>query len=144
MEDKVFCSDILDALTQDFFARKGNPIEEPAHVEEIKVSCHMKTIVLTFSAQVTTFADRPGYERTSSSLWKQREEYCASLIQKAWKVRSIIVIKHFGCPDFNFSWIAGAQKQSHRCHSEQGDFFYFFFLKLNSCPTGGGASHFRR
>merc|ERR550534_1744112 len=71
MEDKVFCSDILDALTQDFFARKGNPIEEPAHVEEIKV---------------TTFADRPGYERTSSSLWKQREEYCASLIQKAWKV----------------------------------------------------------
>ena len=41
MEDKVFCSDILDALTQDFFARKGNPIEEPAHVEEIKVE--MKT-----------------------------------------------------------------------------------------------------
>ena len=35
---------------------------------------------------MTTFADRPGYERTSSSLWKQREEYCASLIQKAWKV----------------------------------------------------------
>ena len=46
MEDKVFCSDILDALTQDFFARKGNPIEEPAHVEEIKVSDD--TIVLTF------------------------------------------------------------------------------------------------
>ena len=41
MEDKVFCSDILDALTQDFFARKGDPIEEPAHVEEIKVE--MKT-----------------------------------------------------------------------------------------------------
>ena len=88
MEDKVFCSDILDALTQDFFARKGNPIEEPAHVEEIKASRHMKTIVLTFSDQVTTFADRPGYERTSSSLWKQREEYCASLIQKAWKVHN--------------------------------------------------------
>merc|ERR1719458_71351 len=70
-EDKVFCTDILDSLTQDFFARKGNPIEEPPHVEEVKV---------------TTFADRPGYERTSSSLWKQREEYCASLIQKAWKV----------------------------------------------------------
>ena len=35
--------------------------------------------------QVTTFADRPGYERTSSSLWKQREEYCASLIQGAWR-----------------------------------------------------------
>ena len=101
MEDKVFCSDILDALTQDFFARKGNPIEEPAHVEEIKVSGNMmRTIDLTFlplplpmltflpNYQVTTFADRPGYERTSSSLWKQREEYCASLIQKAWKVRN--------------------------------------------------------
>ena len=35
--------------------------------------------------QVTTFADRPGYERTSSSLWKQREEYCAILIQQAWR-----------------------------------------------------------
>ncbi len=34
----VFCTDILDALTQDFFARKGNPIEEPSHVEEVKVS----------------------------------------------------------------------------------------------------------
>ena len=42
--------------------------------------------------QVTTFADRPGYERTSSSLWKQREEYCASLIQKAWKVKPNIVL----------------------------------------------------
>ena len=36
-ENMVFCTDILDALTQDFFARKGNPIEEPSHVEEIKV-----------------------------------------------------------------------------------------------------------
>ena len=36
-ENKVFCSDILDSLTQDFFARKGNAIEEPLHVEEIKV-----------------------------------------------------------------------------------------------------------
>ena len=34
---------------------------------------------------MTTFADRPGYERMSSSLWKQREEYCASLIQQAWR-----------------------------------------------------------
>ena len=35
--------------------------------------------------QVQAFSDRPGYERTSSSLWKQREEYCASLIQQAWR-----------------------------------------------------------
>ena len=34
--------------------------------------------------QVATFADRPGYQRISSSLWKQREDYCAGLIQKAW------------------------------------------------------------
>ena len=106
MEDKVFCSDILDALTQDFFARKGNPIEEPAHVEEIKVNhpdppdldglwwflkgVDYLTLMNFYSRghQVTTFADRPGYERTSSSLWKQREEYCASLIQKAWKVHN--------------------------------------------------------
>ena len=36
-DNMVFCSDLLDALTQDFFARKGNTIEEPLHVEEIKV-----------------------------------------------------------------------------------------------------------
>ena len=39
--------------------------------------------------QITTFSDRPGYLRTSSSLWKQREEYCASLIQKAWKFHKL-------------------------------------------------------
>ena len=33
----VFCSDLLDALTQDYFSRKGNSIEEPLHVEDIKV-----------------------------------------------------------------------------------------------------------
>ena len=36
-DNMVFCTDILDALTQDFFARKGNPIDEPPHVDEIKV-----------------------------------------------------------------------------------------------------------
>lgn len=36
-ENVVFCADILDALTQDFFARKGNAVEEPAHMEEVKV-----------------------------------------------------------------------------------------------------------
>ena len=34
----VCCTDILDALTQDFFARKGNPIDEPPHVDEVAVS----------------------------------------------------------------------------------------------------------
>ena len=36
-DNVVFCTDILDALTQDFFARKGNPVEEPPHVDEVKV-----------------------------------------------------------------------------------------------------------
>ena len=39
--------------------------------------------------QMTTFSDRPGYLRVSSSLWKQREDYCASLIQKAWKFHKL-------------------------------------------------------
>jgi len=74
-EDKVYCSDILDAITKDFFARKGGAMDDNMHVEDI---------------QVATFADRPGYERTSSSLWKQREEYCAALIQKAWKDHQVV------------------------------------------------------
>ena len=36
-------------------------------------------------SQVQSFSDRPGYERTSSSLWKQREEHCAKIIQTAWR-----------------------------------------------------------
>lgn len=39
--------------------------------------------------QVTTYLDRPGYQRVSSTLWKQREDYCASLIQKAWKFHKL-------------------------------------------------------
>ena len=66
----VFCADILDVLTQDFFARKGNPMDEKPHVEEVKVN---------------TFSDRPGYERVSSSMVRQREVYNASLIKRAWK-----------------------------------------------------------
>ena len=38
---------------------------------------------------MTTYSDRPGYLRVSSSLWKQREDYCASLIQKAWKFHKL-------------------------------------------------------
>lgn len=41
-DNAVFCTDILDALTQDFFARKGNPVEEPPHVDEIKVKVRKK------------------------------------------------------------------------------------------------------
>ena len=38
---------------------------------------------------MTTFSDRPGYPRVSSTLWKQREDYCAGLIQKAWKFHKL-------------------------------------------------------
>ncbi|CAH0724968.1 unnamed protein product, partial [Brenthis ino] len=62
--DMMFCVDILDALTKDFFARKGNPIEEPVEVGR---------------------PDEVGYEPVSSTLWRQREEYCARLIQHAWR-----------------------------------------------------------
>uniref|UniRef100_T1JEU7 Sodium channel protein n=1 Tax=Strigamia maritima TaxID=126957 RepID=T1JEU7_STRMM len=65
--DLLYCVDILDALTKDFFARKGNPIEEAGDLGEV-----VKT-------------DRPGYEVISSTLWRQREEFCARLIQKAWR-----------------------------------------------------------
>lgn len=64
--DMMFCVDILDALTKDFFARKGNPIEDPGDLEVGR-------------------PDEVGYEPVSSTLWRQREEYCARLIQHAWR-----------------------------------------------------------
>lgn len=66
--DMMFCVDILDALTKDFFARKGNPIEETGDIEGINQR-----------------PDEIGYEPVSSTLWRQREEYCARLIQHAWR-----------------------------------------------------------
>ncbi|EEB14510.1 sodium channel protein type 4 subunit alpha, putative [Pediculus humanus corporis] len=66
--DKMFCVDILDALTKDFFARKGNPIEETVELGEVQAR-----------------PDEAGYEPVSSTLWRQREEYCARLIQNAWR-----------------------------------------------------------
>ena len=62
-------------------------------------------------SQAALSADRPGYERTSSSLWKQREEYCAALIQRAWtefqvgiRVKGILHQKIFYCLNLIF-WI---------------------------------------
>ncbi|XP_039304554.1 sodium channel protein para isoform X19 [Solenopsis invicta] len=66
--DLMFCVDILDALTKDFFARKGNPIEETGDLGEVQAR-----------------PDEAGYEPVSSTLWRQREEYCARLIQNAWR-----------------------------------------------------------
>ena len=50
----------------------GNPVEETAELGE-----------------VTAHADRPGYEPISSTLWRQREDYCARLIQGAWRRRGL-------------------------------------------------------
>lgn len=66
--DMMYCVDILDALTKDFFARKGNPIEETGEIGEIAAR-----------------PDTEGYDPVSSTLWRQREEYCARLIQTAWR-----------------------------------------------------------
>lgn len=66
--DLMFCVDILDALTKDFFARKGNAIEETAELGEVQAR-----------------PEEAGYEPVSSTLWRQREEYCARLIQNAWR-----------------------------------------------------------
>ncbi|GFT37955.1 sodium channel protein para [Nephila pilipes] len=65
--DLVFCVDILDALTKDFFARKGHHIDESAELE------------------VVVPKEREGYKPISSTKTRQREIYCARIIQLAWR-----------------------------------------------------------
>ena len=67
--DKIF----TPACCENHF-RKGNPVEETAELGE-----------------VTAHSDRPGYEPISSTLWRQREDYCARLIQGAWRRRGLPV-----------------------------------------------------
>lgn len=66
--DLMFCVDILDALTKDFFARKGNPVEDNIELSDVQPR-----------------PNEVGYEPVSSTLWRQREEYAARLIQNAWR-----------------------------------------------------------
>ncbi|XP_071442957.1 sodium channel protein para-like [Hetaerina americana] len=66
--DLMFCVDILDALTKDFFARKGYPIEESTELGEVQ--SHPKEV---------------GHEPVSTTLRRQREEYCTRLIQNSWQ-----------------------------------------------------------
>ncbi|RWS24738.1 voltage-gated sensitive sodium channel-like protein, partial [Leptotrombidium deliense] len=61
--DLVYCVEVLDALTKYFFANKGIIVEENTQ----------KLLPL--------YDDR---EHISSTLWRQREVYCALLLQKAW------------------------------------------------------------
>lgn len=67
-DDMMNCVDILGALTKDFFASKGNVIEEVVEVNDVNAA-----------------VVRPGYETVGSTLTRQREMYCAWLIQKTWK-----------------------------------------------------------
>ncbi|KAF7492427.1 Sodium channel protein para [Sarcoptes scabiei] len=67
VEDMCYCVDILDALTKDFFARKGHVIEETAELAEV---APMKL---------------GQFEHISSTLWRQREVYCSKIIQKVWR-----------------------------------------------------------
>ena len=90
--------DVLDALTKDFFARKGNPVEETAELGE--VTAQVRDCVLQCCQYLIHWvfqADRPGYDPISSTLWRQREEYCARMIQTVWR------------RNYKVSWSAGQQ-----------------------------------
>ena len=69
-ENMVFCTDILDALTQDFFARKGNPIDEPPHVDEIKV--RFKTNYLFRLPTRILFLKETLYKKRCIEFWTPR------------------------------------------------------------------------
>ena len=43
---QVYCSDILDAITKDFFARKGGAMDETTHVTDIQVRANFYHQVL--------------------------------------------------------------------------------------------------
>ncbi|RWS17361.1 uncharacterized protein B4U79_11701, partial [Dinothrombium tinctorium] len=64
--DMCYCVDILDELTKDFFARKGHVIEETQELAEV-------------------VPKRAELEHVSSTLWRQRQETCAIVIQRAWR-----------------------------------------------------------
>ena len=65
-DDMCYCVEILDALTKDFFARKGAAIEETQELAEI--------------------APLKGqFEHISTTMWRQREEYAARIVQSAWR-----------------------------------------------------------
>ncbi|XP_022243584.1 sodium channel protein para-like [Limulus polyphemus] len=64
--EQVFCVDILDALTKEFFATKGHVIDETVEL-----------------AEVVPAKDNRKFHPISSTLWRQREEYCAHVIQQA-------------------------------------------------------------
>lgn len=65
-DDMVYCVNILDALTKNFFASKGATIEETQDLAEI--------------APV-----KQEFDHISTTLWRQRENVAAAIIQSAWR-----------------------------------------------------------
>ena len=63
--DKIHCLDILDALTKNFLGTAGDP---SADIGEIKKA-----------------PDRADYVPVSSLLRRQREQFCARVIQRSWR-----------------------------------------------------------
>lgn len=66
INDMCYCVDILDILTREFFVRKGKLIQDTPEIEEV-------------------LPQKGRFEHISSTFWRQREEYCARLIQQAWR-----------------------------------------------------------
>uniref|UniRef100_A0AAN0LJ60 Multifunctional fusion protein n=3 Tax=Arthropoda TaxID=6656 RepID=A0AAN0LJ60_9ACAR len=64
--DLCYCVEVLDALTKDFFFRKGHVIDEQADIPEI-------------------LPTKDKFEHISSTLWRQREDYCAIVIQQFYR-----------------------------------------------------------
>ena len=46
--DLCFCVDVLDALTKDFFARKGNPVEETAELGEVRTIFPLSNVIARY------------------------------------------------------------------------------------------------
>ncbi|XP_074595082.1 sodium voltage-gated channel paralytic isoform X1 [Brevipalpus obovatus] len=66
VNDMCYCVEILDILTREFFVQKGKAIEDTPELEE----------VLPLKGR---------YEHISGTFKRQREEYCARLIQQIWR-----------------------------------------------------------
>ncbi|KAJ4441068.1 hypothetical protein ANN_10918 [Periplaneta americana] len=64
-DDHIFYKDVLEALVKDVFSRRGSPVEAG-------------------DVQVPN-VDEAEYKPVSSTLQRQREEYCVRLIQNAWR-----------------------------------------------------------
>ena len=67
------------ALVHLIFNITGIVLFYPIPITRIPISMARKL------GEVTAQADRPGYDPISSTLWRQREEYCARMIQTVWR-----------------------------------------------------------